>query len=151
MIITFCGHSDFVTSREQEERLLTFLQKEVGNLPADFYLGGYGGFDRFAYDCCKVYQKTHPNVSLVLVTPYYDTSYQKTHLQEAATRYDTILYPEIEDKPKRFAIVYRNRYMIEKADFVVAYITRKWGGAYITYQYAQKKAKAILNLADLKE
>lgn len=38
--------------------------------------------------------------------------------------------------------------MVEQADCVVAYIDHEWGGAYTTYQYAIKKGKEILNLAN---
>ena len=110
------------------------------------YLGGYGGFDNFAYDCCKKFKETHSKVSLVFVTPYLTAEYQKNHLNYQKTRYDAIIYPEIENKPPRYAITYRNKYMVEKADFVVAYITHDWGGAYKTYQYAKSKKKPIFNV-----
>ena len=147
MIITFCGHSQFTKSIECEQKLLKFLHEKVGTQQADMYLGGYGGFDNFAYECCKKYQKTHPNVSLVFITPYLTIEYQQTRLQFAQMKYDSILYPNIEDKPKRYAITYRNRYMVEQADYIVAYITHDWGRAYTTYQYAQRKGKEIFNLA----
>jgi len=115
------------------------------------YLGGYGEFDSFAYDCCKKYKETHPNISLVFVTPYLTTDYQCNHLQYQETRYDSILYPEIEDKPKRYAITYRNKYMVEKADYVVAYVSHNWGGAYTTYRHAKRKHKEIFNLGNFKE
>ena len=147
MIVTFCGHAQFSKSEEYEQQILAFLEEKVGNQPADMYLGGYGSFDSFAYDCCKKYKETHPNVSLVFVTPYLTIDYQKNHLDYRKARYDLILYPEIEDKPKRYAITYRNKYMVEKADFVVAYVSRDWGGAYTTYKHAKKQGKQIFNLA----
>ena len=61
--------------------------------------------------------------------------------------YDLILYPELENKPKRYAITYRNRYMVEVADYIIAYVTHDWGGAYATYQHAKKKGKTVFNLA----
>lgn len=103
MIVTFCGHTQFSKSEEYEQQILAFLEEKVGDQPADMYLGGYGSFDSFAYDCCKKYKETHPNVSLVFVTPYLTIDYQKNHLDYQKTRYDSILYPEIEDKPKRYA------------------------------------------------
>ena len=151
MVVAFCGHGDFLRSEEYERKLFDFLREKVGDGAAEFYLGGYGGFDCFAYDCCKAYQKTNPKVSLVLVTPYIHLEYQRNYLREQAKKYDDILYPEIEDKPKRYAIVYRNRYMMERADYVVAYITRTWGGAYTTYQYAKRKGKEIFDLANFEE
>ena len=77
--------------------------------------------------------------------------YQKNHLNCDKTRYDLIIYPEIEDKPKRYAITYRNKYMVEVADYVVAYVSHSWGGAYATYNYAKRKGKNIFNLARFEE
>ena len=148
MIITFCGHSQFTRTAEYEQKILAFLEEKVGNKPADFYLGGYGSFDAFAYDCCKKYKATHPDASLIFITPYMTVEYQKNHLDYQKKRYDDIIYPEIEDKPPRFAITYRNRWMVEQSDYVICGITHDWGGAYKTYQYAKRKKKHIYNVTD---
>ena len=146
MVITFCGHADFFETEEHERNLLAFLEKTVRDHPAEMYLGGYGGFDQFAYLCCRKYKETHPNIRLVLVSPYLTTGTRSSEYRQAA--YDSVIYPEIEDKPPRVAIVYRNRYMVERADHVIAYVSHAWGGAYKTYRYAQRKGKEIWNLAD---
>lgn len=151
MIVTFCGHAHFSKSEKYEKQILAFLEEKVGDQPADMYLGDYGSFDSFAYYCCKKYKETHPYISLVFITPYLTIDYQKNHLDYKKTRYDSILYPEIEGKPKRYAITYRNKYMVEVADYVVAYVSHDWGGAYKTYKYAQRKGKKIFNLAKFEE
>lgn len=110
--------------------------------------GGYGGFDGFAYACCKKFEERHPNASLVFVTPYMTQEYQQKHLMELQMKFDEILYPPLEGKPLRFAISYRNQYMMEKADFVIAYVDHDWGGAYKAYRHAKRKGKIIFNLAD---
>ena len=148
MIITFCGHSQFIRTEEYEQKILAFLEEKVGDNPADFYLGGYGSFDSFAYDCCKKYKATHPGVSLIFITPYMTVEYQQNHLEYQKTRYDEIIYPKIEDKPPRFAITYRNRWMVEQADYVICGITHDWGGAYKTYQHAKRKKKHIFNVTE---
>ena len=148
MIITFCGHGDFIKKDKYELKLLSFLEEKIGDQHAELYLGGYGNFDRFAWECGKWLKEKNKNLSLVFVTPYLSAKYQKNHFDDQRMRYDSIIYPEIEDKPPRFAILYRNRYMIEKADYVIAYVDHKWGGAYQSYQYAKRKRKTILNLAD---
>ncbi len=142
MIITFCGHAQFSKTKEYEQKILAILEEKIGSQPAEIYLGGYGQFDAFALACCKKYKNIHPNISLVFVTPYL-TIGQKA-------MYDSILYPEIEDKPLKYAIIHRNRYMVEKADYIIAYVCRTSGGAYTTYQYAKRKGKEIFNLTDLK-
>lgn len=145
MIITFCGHSDFSPSIAMEEKLLAILETNVGEEKTDFYLGGYGNFDSFAFKMGKIYQRTHPNVSLVYVTPYFCDP----HLKEKAQAYDSILYPPLENVPPKFAISHRNKYMVENSDLVIAFISRKHGGAYQTYAHAQKKGRTIVNLAEL--
>ena len=130
-------------------KVLAFLETIVGNQVADIYLGGYGEFDEFAYCCCKEYKKTHPNISLIFITPYMTEDYQKNHLSCQQKRYDGILYPEIEDKPLKFAITYRNRWMVEKADYIVACVNHTWGGAYKTYKHAKKIGKVIINLGNI--
>lgn len=149
MRATFCGHSKFYNEKEYERKIFDILEEKIGNNYAEIYLGEYGDFDSFAYDCCKKYKETHPNISLIFVTPYLATEYQKKHLTYRSKRFDSILYPEIEKVPLKFAILHRNRYMIDKSDFVIAYVNHKWGGAYQTYRYAKKKGKTIFNLADL--
>ena len=144
MIITFCGHALFKKTDEYEKKILTFLEEKIGNDSAEIYFGDNGDFDAFAYECCKKYKNLHSNVSLVFVTPYLNLKCSKE-------KYDFIIYPEIENKPPRFAIIYRNRYMIKKADYVIAYVSHAWGGAYKTYKYAKRQGKCILNLADFDE
>ena len=148
MIITFCGHADFQKSNEYEKKILEILSRDVGESEADIYLGGYGMFDEFAYLCCKKYKEKHPRISLVFVSPYMTLEYQRNHLVYEQEKYDEIIYPEIEDKPLKFAISYRNKYMVKKADIVVAFIEREIGGAYQTYKYAKRIGKVIYNIAE---
>lgn len=148
MVITFCGHSNFIKREEVEQRLFFIFREQIGDCPAELYLGGYGSFDEFAYDCGKKYQSAHQNISLIFVTPYMNLAYQEHYLEYQKNRYDDILYPEIEFCPPKYAISHRNRYMVDRADFVIAYIDHAWGGAYQTYLYAKRKSKTILNLAE---
>lgn len=149
MIITFCGHRDFVATPTLEERLLSILEDTIGESDAELYLGGYGCFDTFAFRCGRIYKQLHPQVALVYVTPYITTPSAKKAEAAQGNRYDQILYPALENVPPRFAISHRNRYMVEQADVVIAYIQRARGGAYQTFQCAQRKGKTIYNLADM--
>ena len=142
MIITFCGHSDYSGNEEDERKILDLLERKIGNEAAEIFLGGYGGFDEFAYRCCKKYKKDHSSVSLVFVTPYI----KGLTLEKNKKKYDLIIYPELEKIPPRFAISHRNRYMVERADIVVAMIEHCYGGAYNTYKYAERKGKEIFLL-----
>ena len=147
MIVTFCGHSQYTETGEDEQKILSLLTEIIGDHHAELYLGGYGSFDSFARTCGKKYQETHPNTRLIFVTPYITIDYQKNHLDYNKDLYDEILYPNLEDKPLKFAISYRNKWMVEQADYVIAYITHDWGGAYQTYRHAQRKKKPLFNIS----
>ena len=141
MIITFCGHSDFVAKDGDKDRFLKLLESLCGREDTDFYLGGYGSFDLFCLGCCKEFKRTHENATVTFVTPYMDEKY----LKDRKDGYDKIIYPELEKLPPRYAISYRNRYMVDKADVVVCFIKRSFGGAYKAYSYAKKKDKKIIS------
>ena len=144
MIITFCGHGDFRATPDLEDKLLLVLEREIGDSAAELFLGGYGNFDAFALRCGRILQRKHPRISLVYVTPYMIAD----PTGDKRAGYDQILYPPLENVPPRYAIVHRNRYMVERADMVIVYITRSRGGAYQAYQYATRKKKTIGNLAE---
>ncbi len=148
MIITFCGHSQYNQTKADEEKILSLLEKLIGDTSAEIFLGGYGSFDMFARSCASRFQSQHPNTKLILVTPYLTEEYQKNHLQDQKELYDSIVYPPIENVPLRFAILRRNQWMVEQADFVIAFITHTFGGAYKTYSYAKKKKKTVYNISD---
>ena len=148
MIISFFGHSNFQKTKEYEEKILAILHDKVNSAAVDFYLGGYGAFDDFAYECCKKYKETHPYVTLTFVTPYITLDYQKNHLQNEKSKYDDIIYPDIEDKPLRFAITYRNKWIVEQSDYIICAIDHSWGGAFKTYQYALQKGKTVFNIIE---
>ena len=57
------------------------------------------------------------------------------------------IYPEgIESVPKRFAISWRNKWMLTESEYVVAYVKHSWGGAAKYYEMAEKKGKNVINL-----
>lgn len=145
MVITFCGHSNYVSDSKDEERLLNYLETVLQGSYVEFYLGGYGGFDDFAFKCAKKYKRKHKNVKLVFITPYLGEwlNKRKDYIEE---RYDEIIYPDIENVPLRFAISKRNEWMIKKADYVVGYVKTHYGGAYKMLLYARKQKKQYINL-----
>lgn len=142
MIITFCGHSDFCLAAKYESLLMSYLKSNYRDNKIEFYLGGYGAFDSFAYSCAKSFKTFSPNTILTLVVPYLKYNFPTKN-------YDYIVYPELENIPPKYAISYRNRFMVDKSDLIIAYVHRNYGGAYSMLKYAKSKGKRILNLTDL--
>ncbi len=146
MIVAFCGHSDYISSSEDEKKVLEILESRVGGLPCEIFLGEYGFFDSFAFRCAKRYKQTHPAVKLVFITPYLletNTEVRKKELE----KFDYILYPQLEKIPPRYAIIHRNRWIVEQADILISYISHSFGGAYKMFQYAKKRNIEIYNIA----
>lgn len=145
MIITFCGHSNYLKSIEDEKRLLNLLEMVVQGNQVDFYLGGYGGFDSFALKCAKKYKQCHKNANLVFITPYLG-KWLNNRKDVLEKNYDEIVYPEIENIPQKFAIIKRNEWMIDQADYIFVYVRTHYGGAYKSLLYAHKHKKPYVNL-----
>ena len=145
MIVAFCGHADYAKKEEDKQTILALLEREVGDKPCDFFLGEYGAFDSLAYECARDFQKKHPSVKLIFITPYLSPNYRKNI--DASKKFDQIIYPELEKVPPRYAVLRRNRWIVEQAEVLIAYVDHRYGGAYRTYQYALTKKKRIYNTA----
>ena len=145
MIVAFCGHAGYAKNEDDKKKILRYLEERVGDAYCEFFLGEYGSFDFFAYECAKEFKKKHFNSRLMFITPYLSSDYQKKE------RFDQIVYPNLENVPLKFAISHRNRWMIEQADIVIAYITHTYGGAYATYRYAMQKKKEVFNLGSFED
>ncbi len=60
--------------------------------------------------------------------------------------YDDTLYPPIEEGPQRFAISRRNKWMVDQARVVVAYICHEnYGGASQMWKLAKVKDKRVVS------
>ena len=147
MIITFCGHSDFLFSDDVKQQLKNILLNEIRKNPTcKFYLGGYGDFDGLCLRTLKELKNDFPEIELIFITPYLDKNYSK--LEFAKYYYDEVIFPPLENVPRKFAILKRNEWMVDEADLVLSYVTYSWGGAAKTLEYARRKKKTFINLAE---
>lgn len=146
MIITFCGHSNCLFSDEEKEKFKQLLIKKIRKNPTcKFYLGEYGDFDSLCLRTLRELKTDCPDIELLFITPYLDKNYSKLEL--AKYHYDDVIFPPIENVPRKFAILKRNEWMVEEADLVIAYVKYSWGGASKTLEHAKRKKKPIINLA----
>ncbi len=131
-----------IITDEIKHRIRRVIEDHVSNESVTFYCGEYGVFELTCSRLVKEMKSKYPNIKSVLVTPYLDRTISD------ATLYDESLYPDLEKIPPRYAILKRNEYVIDHADLVIAYVEYDWGGAYKTLQYAKRKRKRIINLAE---
>lgn len=143
MIITFCGHADYIEKPDDEKNMLHLFHSLIGQSKVCFYLGGYGNFDKFVLKCANKYKSSNKQAKIIFVTPYIDVNYKK--LRNEKSLYDEIIYPNIENSPKRFAIVRRNEWMVNHSNYLISYVCHNFGGAYKTLQYAKKNSIFIID------
>ena len=141
MTVTFFGHKD--TPKEIEPTLRTTLVDLIENHGAtEFYVGNNGNFDTMVRRQLEELSQVYP-ITYSVVLAYLPT---KTSEYDDFT---TTLLPEgIETTPKRFAISYRNKWMIEQADIVVTYVTHTYGGAWQFKAMAERQGKTVIEITE---
>ena len=145
-ICCFAGHANIYSQDKIKEK----LKKEIINLienygVTEFYNGGKGDFDWLCAQCVDKLRKDYPFIKSYLILAYMPKEKDKNEYDDSALAlFDSTLYPSIEKTPRRFAIVKRNQWMINNADFLIAYIDHSWGGAYKTFEYAKRKKHILV-------
>ena len=139
MICTFFGHRDTPPEIKPllREVLLDLIQHQGVK---QFYVGNQGNFDAMALRLLKEFEKPY-SITYDVVLAYLP---KKT--EPFFEAYYTILPEGIETVPPRFAIEYRNKWMIEHSDIVVTYVTRNFGGAAKFKKIAKRKEKTVVEL-----
>ena len=140
MVCTFFGHKD--TPKEIEPTLRTTLIDLIENHGAtEFYVGNNGNFDTMVRRQLEDLSLTYPITYNVVL------AYLPTKKSEYEYYTNTILPEGIETAPKRFAISYRNKWMIQQSDVVVTYVTHSFGGAAKFKEMAEKQDKTVIELS----
>ena len=134
---TFFGHGDC-----PETKYSNILQA-IQNLITEkniitFYVGTQGNFDSLVYRALCNLRADFPKIRIYRVLAYLP--------KDNSLISDSILLEGIELIHPRYAISWRNRWMIEHSDYVIAYITHNYGGAARFVNEAKRKGKTVINL-----
>ena len=109
-----------------------------------FYVGGYGDFDAMSAAALRELQREYPYIRVHRILAYIPGKKDEYH----SDSYENTLYPDgLEFVPRKFAITHRNRWIVERSDYIIAYVLLG-GGAYEALKYAERKNKSIVNLAE---
>ena len=129
---TFFGHRDCPEEIKPGIRaaILEFVESCGVEM---FYVGNQGRFDVLVRSVLR-----ELGVNYAVVLAYLPT-------EEAE---DTMLPEGIEGVHPRYAISWRNRWMVQQAQFVICYVRHTWGGAYSCMEYARRQGRTIINLAE---
>ncbi len=140
MVCTFFGHKD--TPKEIEPTLRSTLIDLIENKNVTvIYVGNNGNFDTMVRSQLEDLSQIYP-ITYSVVLAYLPTE---------KNRYDNLtntIYPEgLETVPKRFAISWRNKWMIQQSDVVVTYVTHNFGGAWQFKEMADRLGNLIVNIS----
>lgn len=142
---TFFGHRDCPSGIRGK------LQAEIDRLICNhgvetFYVGTQGSFDRMAYGALVELRKQYQHIKVYRVLAYMPRL--RDIAQDRSVLDDTILPEGIEKAHPRYAIVSRNNWMIDRSDYVVAYITHPTGGAYQSVERAKQQKITVISVVE---
>jgi len=139
VVCTFFGHRE--CSNLDAAVLQSAIEDWIKQGVTDFLVGHQGQFDTMVRRCLKSLQTQYPNTRYSIVLAYLPTA------KNVFEDYSDTMYPEgIESVPPKFAVDWRNRYLIDRADLCLCYINHNWGGAYKFACAAKNRGIPIVNL-----
>ena len=143
MTCVFFGHKDAPVAIYP--KLLAVIEELFLEHNVDrFLVGTHGSFDSLSLKALRKLKKKYPLLVYSVVLAYMP---DVNNFQD----FETIFPEGIEVIPKRFAITYRNEWMVRASDVVVCYIDHSWGGASQFVEMATKQGKEIINLAEYRK
>lgn len=142
---TFFGHRDCPSD------LKPLLKYVILDLIAThgvdiFYVGHQGGFDSLVRGVLRELEQEYSDVHYAVVLAYAPSKHPT--LGDTS---DTMLPEGIELVHPCYAISWRNNWMLQQSDFVVAYVSHSWGGAARYVKKAIRSGKTVINLYHAQE
>lgn len=139
---TFFGHRDCPSSIRPrlQETLVDLIKNHAVDM---FYVGRQGAFDAMVRSVLKELILEYPHIRYAVVLERIPGKRNDSDPRDYS---DTMLPEGIENVPPRFAIPWRNKWMLERSDYVVTYIMRSWGGAAQFAEKAKCQKKRVINI-----
>ena len=137
---TFFGHRECPDSIKP--KLRTVMIDLINNHDVDmFYVGNQGQFDAIVRNVLRELKNEYPQINYTVVLAYMPG--KQTEYDDYS---DTMLPEGIESVHPRYAISWRNKWMLRQSYHVVTYITHSWGGAAQFAKKAVKQGKVVINI-----
>lgn len=139
---TFFGHRD--CPNDIKTNLYSVLTHLIVNKNVDtFYVGQQGNFDKIVHTVLQEMVKKYPHIRYFTVLERLPNSQNEF---DAVDNSGTLIPEGIENVHPRYAISWRNIWMINKSSYVVTYITHSWGGAAKFANRAKRQNKTVINI-----
>ena len=140
---SFFGHHDCPSSIKPKlcEVLIDLIENQSVDM---FYVGNKGAFDRLVRSVLRELVQVYPQINYAVVLERIPGKQNEDHPEDFS---DTMLPEGIETVPPRFAIVWRNKWMLRQSDYIVTYVTHSWGGAAQFVSLAERQKKTVIRLS----
>lgn len=142
---TFFGHSDCPDNLETA--LVHILAELITKHDVKmFYVGNQGRFDKIVLRVLRIMN----TIDLIEFNYAVVLAYMPDK-QQGFVRYvqgETMLPEGIETVHPKFAISWRNMWMLNHADYVVSYTKHSWGGAAKYTEKVRRMGKKVINIVD---
>ena len=135
MKVTFIGNRN--TPASAYPALYSTIETLIKSGADDFYVGDNGNFDKLVHKSLRNLKDVYPHIRFAVVL---------TSPQKAPNNMPSVFPEELSRVMPRFAIVKRNRYMVDLCDCIIAYAANPYGNTGKLCEYAQKKNKKVLFL-----
>lgn len=109
-----------------------------------FYVGRQGVYDAIVRSVLKELVSVYPHINYAVVLERMPSKRDKA---DSCDYSDSLLPEGIESVHPRFAISWRNRWMIKHSHYVVTYVTHSWGGAAQFADLAERQNKTVIKLS----
>ncbi|MBR6533001.1 MAG: hypothetical protein IKT44_01045 [Clostridia bacterium] len=136
----FIGHRNI--NNEIKENLSKAIEDLIREKKVEnFYFGNHGAFDFMVRDILKELRSKYPQIRYNIVLAYIPAG--KYEYED----YINTIYPDgLEKVPLRFAIIERNKWMINNCDYLICYVKNTFSNASKFKEFAEKKGKIIIEL-----
>ena len=141
MTCTFFGHRNCPRKIQKplHEVLVHLIEQEYADY---FYVGNHGDYDMLVRRELTCLRASYPRIRVYGVLAYMPG--QKNQLQNDGL--PTLLPDGIEQVPRRYAICFRNRWMLKHAECVVTYVRYASNGAGKYADLAEKTGEKVIRL-----
>ncbi len=149
----FTGHR--IIAKWEYDRIVSslrlWLEKFIHNGIDTFYCGGAMGFDLICGREVLKLKESFPQIKLIIAVPCADQAKKFTAAWKRL--YDYVLQNADEvvtlsESYMEGCMMVRNRYMVDRCDTVLYYMTRSRGGTYYTCNYAKREGKRLISVLD---
>ena len=143
-ICSFCGHGkEWDLPMDIDIRIEVAVSDLISKNVNVFYSGGMGAFDSKCEAVILKLKQKYKDLKLILIIPYLTKTLDDI---SKAKKYDEIIFPDLGRVHYKSAIQKRNRWMIDRSDFLLSYVKNSTGGARQSFEYAKRKGIDITEL-----